>query len=514
MISLLIVDDEIFTREGLLEILPLEDLKITSVQEAFDGLDALEKIRTFRPDILLTDVRMPRMNGIDLAFEVRKQYPDTAIIFMSGYSDKEYLKSAIKLKAVSYVEKPIEPEELESAICSAILENSKSRAINNNIEDNIAIEMTDSSNISKIENTLNSCASDKIKHLILNSSFLTVLISIENTIIDSSLISSLKSACEVCRLDTFITKKNDSLVVVQILFPKNLRTSKIDSTLCSLFASFGECLRDSCNYFISRGIVVHSISQVCDSFTTAYNSMKNKFFYDYNSIIFQCDENQKTYTAESEVFLKFDSYLNNEDFQALKMLVKQLTSNFKHCCGTSVSYVKDTYYRIVQHIMNYSNTRNFSSVAKDLNFPKLLESILECTNLFDLESIILNVIDKLSLILKENSKKNSPVLSILDYIHKNYSNPDLCLEEISKNTYLTPTYICVIFKDQMSKTVNKYITEYRIEKAKIFLKDSNTKMSDIAEKVGYNDPNYFSKIFRKETSYTPSEFRRYFTHEV
>lgn len=85
MINLLIVDDEVFTREGIMEILPLEDLNITKVISAFDGLDALEKIKTFKPDILLTDVRMPRMNGLDLAFEVRKTYPDTSIIFMSGY---------------------------------------------------------------------------------------------------------------------------------------------------------------------------------------------------------------------------------------------------------------------------------------------------------------------------------------------------------------------------------------------------------------------------------------------
>ncbi len=164
MINLLIVDDEVFTREGIMEILPLEDLNITKVISAFDGLDALEKIKTFKPDILLTDVRMPRMNGIDLAFEVRKTYPDTSIIFMSGYSDKEYLKSAIKLKAISYVEKPIEPEELESAVRNAILENSKCKTINDNIEDSIAIEMTNSLDISKLDNILILCASEKLKN--------------------------------------------------------------------------------------------------------------------------------------------------------------------------------------------------------------------------------------------------------------------------------------------------------------------------------------------------------------
>ena len=80
--------------------------------------------------------------------------------------------------------------------------------------------------------------------------------------------------------------------------------------------------------------------------------------------------------------------------------------------------------------------------------------------------------------------------------------------------FLSTSYVCTFFKSETGQTLNQYITEYRIEKAKVFLKDSNIKMSDIAGKVGYNDPNYFSKIFRKETSYTPSEYRRYFTSEI
>ncbi|MDM8131394.1 helix-turn-helix transcriptional regulator, partial [Clostridium butyricum] len=199
--------------------------------------------------------------------------------------------------------------------------------------------------------------------------------------------------------------------------------------------------------------------------------------------------------------------------ETLKRIIKNLTSNFKNSIGTPISYVKDSYYRIIQHIMNHGSIRN-TFHKKEICFRKILESILECNNLFDLENIVLRFIDDIALMLNDSSKKNSTVPSILEYIHKNYSNTNLCLDDISKNTYLTPTYICVIFKDQMYKTVNKYITEYRIEKAKAFLKDSNIKMSDIAGKVGYNDPNYFSKIFRKETSYTPSEYRRYFTSEI
>ena len=112
MVKILIVDDESYTREGILDTISWEDLSITEVKEAFDGINALEILENYEPDIILTDVRMPRLNGIELSFKARELYPSCSIIFMSGYSDKEYLKSAIHLKAISYVEKPIYLYEL------------------------------------------------------------------------------------------------------------------------------------------------------------------------------------------------------------------------------------------------------------------------------------------------------------------------------------------------------------------------------------------------------------------
>ena len=137
MIKLLIVDDESFTRQGILETIPWKDLSIYDVKEAFDGENALEILKEFEPDILLTDVRMPRLNGIELSFKTRELYPNCSIIFMSGYSDKEYLKSAIHLKAISYVEKPIDLYELEEALKSAVSEVQKSKILYKNIKSTI-----------------------------------------------------------------------------------------------------------------------------------------------------------------------------------------------------------------------------------------------------------------------------------------------------------------------------------------------------------------------------------------
>lgn len=102
--KLLLVDDERFTREGIYSLTPWKELGIDEVITAEDGEDGLEKALLFAPEIILTDVKMPRMDGVDMSFKIREKFPDCSIIFMSGYADKEYLKSAIRLSAVNYIE--------------------------------------------------------------------------------------------------------------------------------------------------------------------------------------------------------------------------------------------------------------------------------------------------------------------------------------------------------------------------------------------------------------------------
>lgn len=117
---LLLVEDEQFTRDGILSIIPWEELGIDQIETAQDGEEGYEKAVSFCPEIILTDVKMPRMDGVSMSFRIRDALPFCCIIFMSGYADKEYLKSAIQLSALNYIEKPFSPEELHSTLKIAV----------------------------------------------------------------------------------------------------------------------------------------------------------------------------------------------------------------------------------------------------------------------------------------------------------------------------------------------------------------------------------------------------------
>ena len=117
--KLLIVDDEELTRTGVISSIDWKALGIEEVLQADDGINGLEIARKYRPEIILCDVRMPRMTGIAMLEKLENILPDSIPIFMSGYSDKDYLKAAIKLKAVSYIEKPLNPSEIREAVLEA-----------------------------------------------------------------------------------------------------------------------------------------------------------------------------------------------------------------------------------------------------------------------------------------------------------------------------------------------------------------------------------------------------------
>lgn len=123
--TVLIVDDETMPRKVLKEHLPWDELRVSQIFQASDGLEAIEQARQCRPDIVISDVRMPRMDGIEMAAAIREFCPQCQFIFLSGYSDKEYLKGAIRLKAANYVEKPIDLEEISQSLREVIEELEK-----------------------------------------------------------------------------------------------------------------------------------------------------------------------------------------------------------------------------------------------------------------------------------------------------------------------------------------------------------------------------------------------------
>ena len=136
MYKLLLVDDETATRAGILKSIRWQEIGIREVRDAKNGVQALDIAKDFVPDILLTDIKMPKMNGIDLSYRVKEINPDCSILIMSGYSEIDYLKSAIRLSALNFVEKPIDIRKLAEWIKKSVEVQDKIRKNKEYIENN------------------------------------------------------------------------------------------------------------------------------------------------------------------------------------------------------------------------------------------------------------------------------------------------------------------------------------------------------------------------------------------
>ena len=511
MIKVLIADDERFTRQGILDMVDWDKLNVSEVKEAYDGINALEILKDFEPNILLTDVRMPRLNGIDLAFKARELYPNCMILFMSGYSDKEYLKSAIKLKAINYVEKPIEIEELEENLNNAILEFVKNTTIHNSIEHTIANEISSIDNSEAVNSIISSYFSKDFNDKLVDGQYVSVLIKIYKIIPNKHLfIDKIREIIHDCGLEGFVSMQNEKDIVLQIFFSKNIKSIHNSNVFQSFFATLDEYIKNYSHFYIFVGSIVANIQDMHKSYASASSLDTLSFFKDYNSVIYFEEVPHKTCaTIDPNAYSAFKRNLNNEDKQAVLSDINNITSEFMLNCGTDINEIKNVYNKLLLHIFNFCHSRNIN-LNNSVNENTSFNTILQFNNIFEIKHYMLEIIKDVFLCLKEKNIYNEPALNIIKYINEHYNSYDLSLEDISKNTFLTPAYICVIFKDFTGKTVNKYITEYRIMQAKELLKDSNIKMNDIDLKDGYRDGNYFAKIFKKETGYSPSEYRRKF----
>jgi YesN/AraC family two-component response regulator len=418
--KLLLVDDEWFTREGIMERIPWEEIGIEQVEQADDGVNALLVAEQFEPDILLTDVRMPRMDGTELAYAMREKYPSCYIIFMSGFTDKEYMKAAINVSATAYIEKPIEIVELKSAIAKAVLLAGKDKQMKD-------MKQHFNKSIPVLRQEL---ALLLLRRTASEDTMLEFIrVSIPEFPIETNYVTLL--------VKPFPAEPNQAQAINELLF-KNITQTIM-------------------NVMNREGLqVITSIKD--DELVVAHCCVKGV------------------------------------DLSSVHEASKKLADQLNQICETQISIGSSVPSLLKVYHSYLSALANFGKQGWAPGGPSLWIA----------KADVIEVSGEAS---EEKLKKNPMVGEIVQYIDGHYQDEGLSLQQISEHMYLTPSYMCVIFKDDTNTTINQYIATVRIEKAKDMLKDNRVKVKEVAAMVGYSDSNYFAKIFKKHTGLTPVEFR-------
>lgn len=513
--KILIVDDEELTRTGVISCIDWEKLGINKILQADDGSNGLKIAYEEEPDIILSDVRMPRMDGITMLERIEKKLPNTVVVFMSGYSDKEYLKAAIQLKAIDYIEKPIEPKELQNTIKKAVERCSLLKLQTIADESHETKSYADLAYRFTMPYRSNSESIDELYKMLIdrnsygNYKYITsIIVKINDIPEDPQIISDIYEAfrgyLKTQNMFAIYTEKKSYNIIFFVFSEKEHGRT----TLMNVASELSKLLTPLKDYFIAVGDPAAGKENAYKSYSAAVILLQDSFFRKPGQIITKEDINSQTITLNRVRELS-SLYMNSIDDNAPDKTGEIIDELWlaNGTTGILENQLKAIYNDMLLHLFK---TRRKKSLATDLsieNQETIMDIIEHCFYFEQMHAILKEKTDNFYADTAEEATDNPVIRIICEYIADHYAEPDLSVKTISDYAALSTSYVCTYFKNETGMTLNQYITDFRMKKAKQLLVDPRNKVNEISAAVGYSDGNYFAKSFRKYTGLSPSEYR-------
>jgi len=536
MYKMIVADDEELVRRGMRSSINWEEHGISIVGEAKDGIEALEKIRELNPDIIITDIRMPKMDGLELIRQAKSEFPEIKIIILSGYEDFNYAQKAIRNGAFDYLVKPIEVESVLEVVKKACLEIDKeaNRVKNEQELRRMVMESLPVLRDRFLLGLVNGAS--KVKNIKEKFDFLNIKIKTENFVVltieidDYKYISSglsmedrLLMAFSVKNIAEELMNEYSSAVAFElneysIVILSNFNSGQLNyevNNLMDVCKKIKYYVNKYLNITVSIGIggLYKTPDHILLSFQESQRALEYKFILGKNQTIYINDiepdsekENRISYPFDKE--MDVISALRIGDVAGVERTVEEFFASVLENFNIDPQEMKRLCLRFVysvSHVLIEMNlpideiTDRNISFESEINKCETVEEIRKWSKKF-LSTAAENIYEL------KNNKNVEFVKKAIEYIKSNYFKT-FTVQDVAKAVYLTPNYLSNIFKQVTGKTVLEYMTEVKLQYARELLRDPDIKASEVSEMVGYKDPKYFSQLFKKHTGFTPSEFR-------
>lgn len=529
MHKVFIVDDEIVIREGIRDNVKWENTNFTLVGEASDGEIAIPLIQEIKPDILVTDIKMPFMDGLQLSKVIRRSMPWIKIIILSGHDEFEFAREAMRTGISEYMLKPVSSADLLDVlnkVASQIEREKKEREdmekLRKQVESNVPLFRNEFLNklvmgMIPPMDVIDTCTHFQI-HIIARY-FLVVIVEFEaveledqnngygNYLKSEALVESMLS--ENHDIIKFKRSHNEMLLIIKGDNPLNLE----EAAYSAAQAIKHEIERNTgYRLTISIGSVRERIQGIAQSFRDAETVKSHKFIYGKNKIIGINDIKlnmgiKKEFVmmdkSNLEEFLKCGSKSDIEKFvegYALKLQAEETKP---------MIYI---YYVFMDVIMNVSRFVNDLGGDAKVLIPEVvqLEAIVgNIDSIARFKELTIHILKRVFDFRdsRVENKYSRIITKARDYINNNYAEPGINLNSVAASVNLSPTHFSTVFSQETGENFIEYLTKVRMKKAMEYLKTSTLKSAEIAYSIGYNDPHYFSYLFKKTVGMTPKEFR-------
>ena len=535
MLKVFLVEDEIIIRNGVKNNIPWEQEGFTFVGEAGDGELAWPLIKQTKPDILITDIRMPFMDGLELSGLVRKELPDTKIIILSGYSEFDYAKKAINLGVANYLLKPISGEKLLEAVkqVADIIREERAQTL---LVEQYRLENGENVKVEKIrlfEQIVAGTATTReildrgeILELDLAAPFYTVLLL---KLVDSG--ESMDSSAQVMeaseKVDEAIMKNPEFFAVERgleglAILMKSEEERQAGTQLMNLEKEIQEILTQypEVSYFGGAGETVQRMRDIRRSYIGASKAFASRFFTEKNRFLTVEQIRELKPAGMKDMSLKSvdASKINRklvEDF--LKSGLEEETKNFveeyfKNIGHENYESLMFCHYLIVD--MNLCASHFLESIGIDSALlPAQCRDVGEFADSLQCEEGMISYVTKLfteTIRLRDKSSRNKYmelITAVQKIILENFQNNEFSMNQAAAMVNLSPGYFSTLFRQETGVSFVEHLTGIRLEKAKALLMCTNMRSSEIAYEVGYKDAHYFSYIFKKVCGCTPKEYR-------
>lgn len=505
----MLVDDEQLVLEDLKDIVDWDALGFKIVATAKNGKQAMEKYNRMQPELVITDIQMPGMDGIELAHKLRESGGQPTVILLSAYSDFSYAKRALSHGIYDYI--------LKSEINTAMLTD-KLIGLREHIEDVKKMNsLLKKETIAGLMSGATGTYDGQTEEFLAKKRYYYIVEKdVPCPFVMGSEDSDIRMSADpeaFCRANITglmvraVVKLKDGRILICIDVPKEhsymVMGSLLGSQARKLLTALKRWQNESYTIYVTyKKLSLYELSRI---YTSRSKDLAAKYFlggskvYDFMWEELRCDGQHTALDLE-----RFQAMLKANDSNMVKQYIEQKYDDaISGKRYDELVYISNAFYITLSSLIEQHNAMELLDISSQNNRKYWGQA----------QSIKHWMMDKYAVAMKymegSDGKKLSPLVSgAVDYIKENYGTYNLKIDTIANSIGISSSRLSVLFKNEMGCTVNEYITSFRIWKAQLLLREGKYKVYEVADMVGYGTSQYFSQIFYQKVGVTPKEFSR------
>lgn len=523
-IRVVLADDEPIILKGLRKLIDWDGLGMEIVGQAYDGLALMEAIEMHKPDLVISDISMPHLTGIDIIKEIYSRALPVKVIFISAYQEFSYAKDAVAYGAVDYLVKPLIKSELENVLSkTAALIGQKDEEERRKDKLQLIERKSQNDEIQEwlVRITDRSLSSQSEAYQAVQARFPGPLHSIGIIELDRVLDEPDRWPAQETKLVHFalenvLTELLSEYGRGQVFYKNNRYVILMDHMRLEEPIRLANDIKEKIESYlklkisIGMGLHVADIGSLADSYGQAKQALQMKYFLGLNQVILYKQIAQRQ-GLESDIYmlqLKVIRDLSSNAWGDALIALEELLNTIESVTVGNVELAVTTCFSSTLFMIQEIKKSGVQLSESGFDIHDLQKQLSEYETYSAMKIGIIEIMEELHLRIddKSGNKEKMLLAKIKIYIDEHYAE-DITLELVAAIAFMNPYYFSSFFKKHMKENFKQYVTELRMQEAMRLLTHTCMMIYEVAEKVGYNNARHFSDMFKKRYGKLPQEVK-------